>query len=44
VCGAKTPGMAPYDGSPTRVVIRNISPAGPLMRFDVLMAPASGAD
>ena len=27
-----------------RVVIRNISPAGPVMRFDVLVAPAPVAD
>jgi immune inhibitor A len=39
VCGPDTPGMAPYDGSPARVVIRNISPAGPLMTFDILVAP-----
>src|SRR4029077_9550940 len=26
-CGPGTPGMAPYDGGPVRVVIRNISPA-----------------
>jgi hypothetical protein len=31
--------MAPYDGSPGRVVIRNISPAGRTMTFDVLVAP-----
>jgi hypothetical protein len=30
--------MAPYDGSPIRVTIRNISPPGPSMRFDVLVA------
>jgi immune inhibitor A len=40
VCGPETPGMAPYDGGPARVVIRNVSPAGPEMRFDVLVAPA----
>jgi len=39
VCGPDTPGMAPYDGSPGRVVIRNISPAGPVMTFDILVAP-----
>jgi immune inhibitor A len=39
VCGPETPGMAPYDGSPGRVVIRNISPAGRVMTFDVLVAP-----
>jgi M6 family metalloprotease-like protein len=43
-CGPGTPGMAPYDGSPAPVVIRNISPAGPVMRFDVLVAPPRGAD
>jgi len=32
--------MAPYDGTPARVVIRNISPAGPTMTFDVLVAPS----
>jgi len=40
VCGPATPGMAPYGGGPGRVVIRNFSPAGPVMRFDVLVAPA----
>jgi hypothetical protein len=44
VCGPGTPGMAPYGGGPTRVAIRNISPAGPVMRFDVLVAPAPAAD
>jgi len=39
VCGPDTPGMAPYDGSLGRVVIRNISPAGPVMTFDILVAP-----
>ena len=39
VCGPDTPGMAPYDGSPGRVVIRNISPEGRVMTFDVLVAP-----
>ena len=39
VCGPGTPGMAPYDGSPVRVAIRNISPAGRLMSFDVWIAP-----
>ncbi len=34
--------MAPYDGSPGRVVIRNISPPGPLMGFDVLINQAPG--
>src|SRR5262249_20113917 len=43
VCGPDTPGMAPYDGGPSRVVIRNLSPPGPEMRFDVLMAPADAA-
>jgi immune inhibitor A len=38
-CGPGTPGMAPYDGGPVRVVIRNLSPAGRVMRFDVLVAP-----
>jgi hypothetical protein len=40
VCGPGTPGMAPYDGGPGRVTIRNISPAGPVMRFDLVVAPA----
>lgn len=39
VCGPDTPGMAPYGGGPVRAVIRNLSPAGPEMRFDVLVAP-----
>jgi immune inhibitor A len=39
VCGPDTTGMAPYDGSHGRVVIRNISPAGRTMTFDVLVAP-----
>jgi immune inhibitor A len=43
-CGPGTPGMAPYDGSPGRVTIRNISPAGPVMHFDVLVAPGSTPD
>ena len=43
VCGTETPGMAPYDGGPSRVVIRNFSPPGPEMRFDVLMAPADAS-
>jgi immune inhibitor A len=38
VCGPATAGMAPYDGGPARVTIRNISPAGPVMHFDVLVA------
>jgi len=40
VCGPGTPGMAPYDGSPVRVAIRNISPPGRVMSFDVWVAPA----
>jgi len=44
VCGPGTPGMAPYDGGPARVTIRNISPAGPVMHFDVLVAPRRDAD
>src|SRR5438552_1745044 len=42
VCGPGTPGMAPHDGGPTRVVLRNLSPAGPVMRLDVLVAPPAG--
>ncbi|TMA95487.1 MAG: hypothetical protein E6J70_16740, partial [Deltaproteobacteria bacterium] len=38
-CGPGTPGMAPYDGSPVRAVIRNISPPGRVMSFDVWIAP-----
>jgi immune inhibitor A len=41
VCGPATPGMAPYDGGLGRVSIRNISPAGSVMRFDVLIAPVA---
>ena len=41
-CGPGTPGMAPYDGGPVPAVIRNISPAGPVMRFDVRF-PTSAA-
>src|SRR5262245_54266365 len=40
VCGPHTPGMAPYDGTPGRVTLRNFSPAGGEMRFDVLFEPA----
>ncbi len=40
-CGPDTPGMAPYDGSRGRVTLRNLSPAGPEMHFDVLIEPAS---
>jgi hypothetical protein len=40
VCGPTTPGMAPYDGSPGRVVVRGFSPAGPVMTVDVLVAPS----
>jgi immune inhibitor A peptidase M6 len=43
VCGPGTPGMQTYNGGPARVILRNISPAGPVMRFDVLTAPAAGA-
>jgi immune inhibitor A len=43
VCGPGTPGMAPHDGEPTRVAIGDISPAGPVMHFDVVVAPAIGA-
>jgi immune inhibitor A len=44
VCGPGTTGMAPYDGTPTSVTIRNFSAAGPVMRFDVLVAPSPAAD
>jgi immune inhibitor A len=40
VCGPATPGMAPYGGEPVRVTLRNFSPSGPEMTFDVLVAPA----
>jgi len=43
VVSPETPGMAPYDGGAARVVIRNLSPAGPEMTFDVLVAPAQEA-
>ncbi|MGH7893258.1 MAG: hypothetical protein ACREQL_01235, partial [Candidatus Binatia bacterium] len=43
VCGPATPGMAPYGGEPVRVVLRNFSPAGPVMQVDVLVAPADAA-
>jgi immune inhibitor A len=39
VCGPWHPGMAPYDGSPGRVVVGNVSPAGETMRFDVHVTP-----
>jgi len=39
VCGPGTPGMSPYEGGPVRVVLRNLSPAGPVMHVDVLVAP-----
>jgi immune inhibitor A len=38
VCGPGTPGMAPYDGEPVRVVLRRFSPSGPVMSVDVLVA------
>jgi immune inhibitor A len=41
VCGPGTPGMAPYGGGSTGVVLRRFSPAGPVMQVDVLIAPAS---
>ncbi len=44
VCGPGTPGMAPYGGGPTRVVIGNLSATGDPMRFDVLIAPLSPPD
>jgi immune inhibitor A len=44
VCGPGTAGMAPYEGGPTRVVLRNFSPAGPVMSVDVLVAPPSTPD
>src|SRR5581483_2400469 len=39
VCGPGTPGMSPYEGGPVRVVLRNLSPASPVMHVDVLVAP-----
>ena len=39
-CGPGMPGMAPYDGSPVRAAIRNISPPGRVMSFDVWIAPS----
>jgi hypothetical protein len=38
VCGPWHPGMAPYDGTPGRVVIGNVAAAGETMRFDVHVA------
>lgn len=35
VCGPATPGMAPYDGMPGRVTLRNFSASGPEMAVDV---------
>lgn len=43
VCDPTTPGMAPYDDTPGRVVLRNFSPVGPDMYVDVLVAPADMA-
>jgi hypothetical protein len=43
VVSPQTPGMAPYDGGTPRIVIRNLSPPGPEMTFDVLVAPAPEA-
>jgi hypothetical protein len=40
VCGPGTPGMAPYGGQPTRVVLRRFSPSAPVMSVDVLVAPS----
>ncbi|HWP66770.1 MAG TPA: M6 family metalloprotease domain-containing protein [Candidatus Limnocylindria bacterium] len=42
-CGPRHPGMAPYDGSPGRVVIGNFSPLGEVMRFDVSVGPPAPA-
>ncbi len=44
VVGPWTPGMAPYDGGPARVVIRNLSPPGPEIHFDLLIAESSGPE
>jgi immune inhibitor A len=44
VCGPGTPGMAPYEGEPVRVVIRNLSPPGPRMSCDVLVATAPATE
>jgi immune inhibitor A len=41
VCGPGTPGMAPYGGQPTRVVLRRFSPSAPVMSVDVLVAPSA---
>lgn len=38
VCGPWHPGMAPYAGSPGRVLIGNVSPLGEALRFDVHVA------
>lgn len=44
VCGPATPGMAPHDGAPARVTLRNFSASGPEMTLDVEIAepPAGG--
>ena len=42
-CGPGTPGMEPYGGAPVAVVLRNFSPAGPVMHVDVLAARAPDA-
>jgi hypothetical protein len=39
VSGPRIMGMAPYDGEPVAVVIRNMSPANHLMSADILVAP-----
>ena len=44
VCGPGTPGMSPYGGQPVGVVLRNISPLGPAMRVDILVAPNLAPD
>jgi immune inhibitor A len=40
VCGPGHPGMAPYAGSPGRIVLRNFSPAGREMFVDVIVLPS----
>ena len=43
VCGPNHPGMAPYDRSPARIVLRNFSPVGREMYVDVVVLPALDA-
>ncbi|MCW5892313.1 MAG: M6 family metalloprotease domain-containing protein [bacterium] len=44
ICGPETPGMTPYGGGPGRVMLRNFSASGPVMRFDVEIAGAAAPE